>query len=167
MAAVDIVGVVFLLVRRHYKVQWINFYISQDYRDSANHLMADMYSAVILDADFGETDSRRARAKKILKHKQFCSAFLILEIMLMLLCPIPGFEIFIRGNSLSKTFRKNDEFVVYYLQDIIMAFMFLKLFFLFRVIQNYSIYADAFSKQVCKRYGISSNVRFAFKCYFI
>lgn len=29
------------------------------------------------------------------------------------------------------------------------------------------MYADAFTKQVCKRYGISGNVRFAFKCYFI
>jgi len=45
--------------------------------------------------------------------------------------------------------------------------MFLRLFFLFRTIANYSSYADAYSKSLCKKYGFTSSVRFAIKCNFV
>lgn len=32
---------------------------------------------------------------------------------------------------------------------------------------NNSIYADANTKVICKKYGITGNLRFAFKCFFL
>lgn len=47
-----------------------------------------------------------------------------------------------------------------------MVFMFLKLIFLIRNLENFTIYADASTKRICRDYGISGNVRFALKCHF-
>ena len=52
------------------------------------------------------------------------------------------------------------------MSDFILAFMFLRIFFLLRSVFNYSIYTDAFSKKLCKTYGFTSGVRFTLKCHF-
>lgn len=57
------------------------------------------------------------------------------------------------------------ETVVYNLNDILFSLMFLRLFFLFRTVFNYSEYTDAYSKTICNKYGFTSNNRFALKCY--
>ena len=52
------------------------------------------------------------------------------------------------------------------MSDFILAFMFLRIFFLCRSIFNYSIFTDPYSKKLCRSYGFTSGVRFTFKCYF-
>ena len=52
------------------------------------------------------------------------------------------------------------------MSDFILAFMFLRIFFVLRSVFNYSIYTDAFSKKLCKSYGFTSGVRFTMKCHF-
>ena len=54
--------------------------------------------------------------------------------------------------------------LTFLLSDFLLAFMFLRLFFLIRTCFNYSIYTDALSKKVCKSYGFNSDVKFAIKC---
>jgi hypothetical protein len=46
-----------------------------------------------------------------------------------------------------------------------LVFMFIRLFFVYRSIVNYSIYTDAYSRKVCKTYGFTSGVRFSYKCH--
>jgi voltage-gated potassium channel Kch len=41
--------------------------------------------------------------------------------------------------------------------------MFLRLFFVVRMLFSYSIYTDAFSKKICNSYGFSSGTRFVLK----
>lgn len=57
-----------------------------------------------------------------------------------------------------------NQYVVYYLCDFILVFMFLRLMFLARSIMNYSIYTDAYSKKLCRNtYGFTSGNRFTLK----
>lgn len=62
---------------------------------------------------------------------------------------------------------KNGYVPVYYLlSDFILAAMFIRIFiFLLRAVINYSIFMDIYSKKLCKSYGFTANVRFAFKCF--
>ena len=101
-----------------------------------------------------------------------CSKFFIFEFLILLICPIPFFESYV----------KIDYFVVHrengidigkkvttyqFMSDYILVIMFLRLFFLFRCIFNYSIYTDAFSKRLCRQYGFYPGFRFIFKCLFV
>jgi hypothetical protein len=53
------------------------------------------------------------------------------------------------------------------MNDALFAMMFIRLYFLFRTIINYSIYQDAYCKIICRNQGFTCNVRFALKCYLI
>lgn len=52
----------------------------------------------------------------------------------------------------------------FFLSDFMLAFMFLRLFFLIRTSFNYSIYTDALSKKICKAHGFDAGFKFAVKC---
>jgi hypothetical protein len=43
--------------------------------------------------------------------------------------------------------------------------MFLRVFFIFRSVFNYSVYTDAYFKKMCREHGFNPGVRFTFKCY--
>jgi hypothetical protein len=86
------------------------------------------------------------------------------EVILFLLCPIPYYDVIITIHSIGPD--KNALVPVYYLlSDFILAFMFFRIVFLFRSVINYSIFMDIYSKKLCKSYGFTANVRFAFKCF--
>ena len=53
--------------------------------------------------------------------------------------------------------------VYYLLSDLILAFMFIRIYFIIRVIFNYSKYSDEFSQKIAHHHGISANMRYAFK----
>jgi len=55
----------------------------------------------------------------------------------------------------------------YFFSDIMVAFMFLRLFYIMRTILNFGEYSDAFSKMLCKSYGFESGLKFAIKCHYI
>jgi hypothetical protein len=62
---------------------------------------------------------------------------------------------------------KEHNMVVYLGSDFILAFMWLRVFFLIRSVFNYSVFTDAYSKKLCRSYGFSAGVRFTFKCQII
>ena len=51
----------------------------------------------------------------------------------------------------------------YLMSDFLLAFMWLRIYFLVRAIFNYNIFTDVYSKKLCKSYGFTANVRFTFK----
>ena len=54
--------------------------------------------------------------------------------------------------------------VYYLLSDFILALMWVRCMFILRAVFNYTIFMDIYSKKLCKSYGFTANVRFAFKC---
>lgn len=76
------------------------------------------------------------------------------------MCPIPYFDMYIDTHNKGKT-------TTYLLSEFILAFMWLRIFFVVRSIFNYSVYTDAYSKKLCQSYGFSAGVRFTFKCQMI
>ena len=43
--------------------------------------------------------------------------------------------------------------------------MFFRTYFLVRAVLNYSKYTDSFARKLCKTYGVSSGLRYSFRCY--
>lgn len=89
----------------------------------------------------------------------------------MIIIPLPFYERYFLINYQHRQVQAdsgaNGEIITsYFLSDFILAFMFLRIFFLCRSIFNYSIYTDPYSKKLCRSYGFTSGVRFTFKCYF-
>jgi len=101
----------------------------------------------------------------MLKQKKIFTFQLVIEVLIMLVFPIPFYDKWV----VLVVVDPNDheiEPITYYMSDILMAFMFLRLWFVFRTIMSRSKYLDAYSKNLCKMYGFSTNTRFALKCYF-
>jgi hypothetical protein len=87
-----------------------------------------------------------------------------LEVLIILICPIPYYDFIIEIPAMNPS--KTGYVKVYYLfSDFILAFMFVRILFLLRAVINYSIFMDIYSKKLCKSYGFTANVRFAFKCF--
>jgi len=82
---------------------------------------------------------------------------LILEILILIISPIPFVEFYV-------TIEAKEGPITYFFSDFLLALMFFRVFFVVRSIFNYSIYTDAYSKKLCKSYGFSAGVRFTFKC---
>jgi len=75
-----------------------------------------------------------------IKKKVFFTQLFIMEFLALIVCPIPGVNptIEMQGGAFN-----------YSLHEFILAFMWIRIFFLVRSIFNYSIYTDAFSKKLC------------------
>ena len=78
-----------------------------------------------------------------------------------MICPYPFYDRFIPVIGISTL--KLDEDVYYLLSDLCFAFMFFRLFFLYRTIINFSDHTDAYSLKICKQYGFTSGAFFALK----
>jgi hypothetical protein len=53
--------------------------------------------------------------------------------------------------------------VNYYLSDFLFAFMFLRFYYLIRVLMNFSVYSELYSKRVCSKYQFEAGTTFCFK----
>ena len=89
-----------------------------------------------------------------------------MEIIILMICPLPFFDTVVKFDYF--IFDKNIHTIeAQLLSDYVLAFMFLRLYFLFRSYFNYSIYTDAYSKRLCKEYGLYPGFRFIFKSKFV
>lgn len=76
--------------------------------------------------------------------------------------PYYDFIITINAPSLDRTHKIS----VYYLfSDFILAFMFIRIFYLMRAFFNYTMFMDVYSKKLCRSFNFTANVRFAYKCF--
>jgi len=86
-----------------------------------------------------------------------------LEALVFLIWPIPYYDFIIIIQTINP--ENNGVVPVYYLfSDFILAFMWIRCLFILRASFNYTIFMDIYSKKLCKSYGFTANVRFAFKC---
>lgn len=81
-----------------------------------------------------------------------------IETFILMLTPLPFFDTYVK-------FHKGCP-ATYLYSQVIVAFMWLRLYFLVRCIMNYTCtYARAYSKYLCWSYGFASDTRFSIKCY--
>ena len=72
--------------------------------------------------------------------RNYFSIIMILEILLLLIFPIPYYDLYI------VTVSRKEIKVVYFLSELFTSIMTLRLYFIARTVVNFSIYTDAFSK---------------------
>jgi len=83
---------------------------------------------------------------------------------MLLVCPIPYYDKLIVINPINAD-NTSEKVQVYYLtSDFILAFMFIRVYFLVRAVINYSDFTDIYAKKLCINYGFTANVRYTFKC---
>lgn len=78
--------------------------------------------------------------------KLFTFNFFI-QVLLLLIAPIPGFDLYITLSC------DNHEKVTYLMSDFLLAFMWIRLFFIVRTLLNYSIFTDAYARKLQHAYG--------------
>jgi len=57
--------------------------------------------------------------------------------------------------------------ITYTLSDFLLAFMFLRMYFLVRTLLNFTVYADLYSKKVCAKYGFEGSTSFFIKALYV
>ena len=105
--------------------------------------------------------ARRRDADSIEEDQRVFDNYFIFEIIILLLCPIPYFDLYIPISA------KENQEVIYLLSEFLLAFMWIRVYFVVRCLFNYSIYTDAHSMKLCRFYGFPANVQFTFKCYIL
>lgn len=159
-----------LFLRRKYKNEWVNHLLSQSADKVMNYgPLYREYNNIILGSSFDHIELISERKKKIRKEhmvklKSICSPQFAFELLCLCVLPYPFWDKLIVGAEFDTT--QGKKVVVYWFSDIMFAFMFLRLAFLFRTLMSYSQYSGVYSKSLCRKYGFSSNVRFALKCHF-
>ena len=139
-----IMAIICLIMRHHYKIEWFNKY----FQDDSETAIYCQYNEIIMGRNSNEVKHR----KRLFRRNLF------MEIAMLMVCPIPFFDMYITLHS------KDKKEVYILLSDIILAFMLVRTFFLVRTCVNYTVYTDAYSKKLCKSYGFDAGVRFTFKC---
>ena len=89
----------------------------------------------------------------------------IFEIVILMVCPMPFFDMYISIPCNGITSDGKKESVVYLLSELIFVFMWIRMFFLMRSAFNYSIYTDPLARKLCKAYGCESSILFTFKTH--
>ena len=82
--------------------------------------------------------SENSNAKKF--KRNYFSIIMILEILLLMIFPIPYYDLYI------VTVSRKEINVVYFLSELFTSIMTLRFYFIARTVVNFSIYTDAFSK---------------------
>lgn len=143
----SILSLVCLYKRHLYQIEWTNSFLSGEDNEDPNDIKF-MYDEIINSATYDEFGHQ----------KHLITRYFILEVIVLSTCPIPYYDKYIH------LICNGGEKVTFLLSDFLLAFMFLRLYFLIRASFNFSIYTDALSKKVCKAYGFDAGFRFAVKC---
>ena len=92
----------------------------------------------------------------------------IIDLIILSIVPLPFYERYVCLN-MPNTDPTSDlgkiVTVKHFMSDYFLLLMFFRLIFLFKTMFNYSLYNDAYFKQLCRQYGFNPNTRFSFKCY--
>lgn len=163
MAVTTILSIASLVARHKQKIKWINEYFNLALKREKHHAARSLHyyynQAIMGDSD----DLMQSRKDVLIKQKKLINKTFVVECLILIVQPLPFYERFFVMECINlKSIER--QFVMYYLCDFILVFMFLRLMFLARSIMNYSIYTDAFSKKLCRNtYGFTSGNRFTLK----
>lgn len=141
-----------LMVRQHYKSKWFSSF--KDSKPSNDFQSIYQYYTEKI---FGTG----SKVKQFEMYRSHCSSWLVFEILMLLVFPYPFFEQYVKIYYVQSHIQHHQ-----FLSDYILAFMFMRLFFLFRTWFNYSIYTDPYAKKLCREHGFYPGFRFIFKSKF-
>lgn len=79
---------------------------------------------------------------------------------MLMMIPIPFFDKYICSHT-------DGILTIYLMSEIMISFMFVRLYFIMGTFVNYGEFSDAYSKKLCKSYGFESDIRFSVKCLYI
>jgi len=98
-------------------------------------------------------------------YKKRWSKYLWVEVLILLICPIPEVEFFVKFTYRTHDFEGKtvDVDCRQFFSDYLMCLMYLRLYFVVRACFNYSVYSDAFSRNICKNHDFYPGFRFILK----
>ena len=161
MLVLSLASVFCYFMRQRYKDKWFRIF-TENKRGTSGTAYNYYGERVTKDEAQGRFDVR----------KNHISRYFVVEVMLLLMCPLPWFEYYVEfpyvlSAKNNRTGVLENIVIKQFLSDFIMCFMFFRIFFGFRAIFNYSIYSDAYSRKVCKYYDFYPGFRFILKSNFI
>ena len=86
------------------------------------------------------------------------------EAVTLFIAPIPFYDFIIPMEAPSLD-RKGKITIYYLFSDFLVAFMLVRVIYLLRAVSNYTMFMDVYSKKLCKSFGFTANLRFAYKCF--
>lgn len=96
-----------------------------------------------------------------------CSKWFVFEVLVLLVSPLPHLTYYVNFKYYLEDQNSPQLLVIKHveqpIQDFMLAFMFLRIYFLIKCCFNYSIYTDLFSKQLCREQGFYPGFRFILK----
>lgn len=108
---------------------------------------------------FFSYNDEEINAMELYKEKaHFVTKAYILEMLVLFACPIPYYDTYITATS------KDNLQTVYFLSEILVAIMWLRIYFLVRTLFNFSIYSDHISKNICRSYNFEASFKYTIKC---
>ena len=127
------IAIVCLILRHYYKNIWLKKYFRIDAKSEENIYF--YYHQQILAGT--NLDSKAIITKK---QKSFFNILFFVELLILLVFPYPFFETFSQSEFHQEGAEDKKSVIVinYFLGDYLLAFMFVRLFFLLRSIFNYS-----------------------------
>ena len=140
---VSLCGIITLMLRHIAKARWLN-----------EDLPADMLNSVYLT---GGLDLAR------FKHRAWFKSSFWFEAFIFVLTPIPYYDWISKFDFINMSTHQGLVSTYYLGSDFILAFKFLRIYFVIRAVFNYVQYMDLYSKKLCKKYGFTANIRFTFK----
>jgi hypothetical protein len=140
------------LIFRHYsKSKWLN-------EDLPNEMLQNLYTHNMYD---WEQDYKTGM---MFKMRKWFRASLWLEVLALMVCPVPYWDRYFSIEVLNTTDKTTKIATWYLISDLILCFMFIRIFFVVRAVFNYNLYTDLYSQKLCKSFGFTANIRFAYKC---
>jgi hypothetical protein len=132
-----------MFLRHKYKVEWQRSFFSDDKQTKLYYRYKEVTAEKF---DIFQP-----------KNTYLLNSNFIFEFLMISVTPIPYYDCYITHRA------KRDTIVHYFLSEIMLSIMALRLFLIVRAYFNFSIYADSYSKKLFQQYGFGANIAFSFK----
>lgn len=117
--------------------------------------------------ELGDSENNKAQTK-LMNDPDVISKSFLGEILWVMIQPIPFWDKFFTGGHFqSQQCNMRYAYAIYRVNDVLLALMFCRIYFVIKFLLNQTIYTDAYSMYICRKFGFQSNVRFAIKCLFV
>ena len=97
-------------------------------------------------------------------HYPYANFTFLLEFLILIVFPYPSMRQLVTIQY-TDYINFQSEMVQQDFGDYLLVFMFLRVYFVFKCMSNYSVYNDAFSKRLCKDYGFYPGFSFIMKTH--
>jgi len=89
-------------------------------------------------------------------HGHFFTMGLFVEVFILILHPIPFFDKYIH-------FHSSTHIITYFFNELMLAAMSMRIYFLIRTVMNYTDFMDAYAINLCSSYGFETSIFFTIK----